>query len=203
MAKGYEYTYQTIVPKLAVCDFAEAAARLGLRAPIDGTLKVHFLGREYEITPTGVKALDRLPSDPNDRSILIYYLTSQGFGEPDYSYRMPHYFIPNSLGAGDISWLADALKKEFGNDYQRFSQVLKNLGATLEEPLRPGEYIWHYSILPKMPLKIIYFAADEEFPCEFKIMLDNSAIRFLEFEQLAFLCGCLIRTLAQMGAALK
>jgi hypothetical protein len=56
--------------------------------------------------------------------------------------------------------------------------------------------------LPKIPLQIIYYDEDDEFPCEVQILFDKNAARFMEFECLAFLEGCLVRAMimtAQTG----
>jgi len=40
--------------------------------------------------------------------------------------------------------------------------------------------------------------ADEDFPSEIILKLDNGTSRFLEFEQLAFLCGCFIEAVTEL-----
>ncbi len=201
MEKGYEYTYETVKNKLMDCDFVEAAARLGLKSPVDDAIKITFLGREYLINSSDVIAADGTYSDPNIRSILIYYITSKGSGEPEYSYSLLKRFIPRSMsGSGtNISWMERPIIREFRNDYNKFSIALKTLGAVYENSPNSYEYIWMYRILPKIPMRILYVKADEEFPCEIKLFLDNGANRFMEFEQLAFLCGCFIRRLIEIS----
>ena len=197
MPKGYEQNYQQIVCKLADCDFEEAAPRLGLDPPTGGVVTVSFLGREYAITSTGVRATDGLPVHPNYLSSLVFYITSNGSGEPDDSYSLLHSFIPDKVGGvSNVSWMTSPLTREFGNDYGRFRDAMKALGAVPEESANGKEHIWSYRILPKIPMQVAYYEADEEFPCEVKLKLNNSAGKFLEFEQLAFLCGCFISTLA-------
>lgn len=49
---------------------------------------------------------------------------------------------------------------------------------------------------------LIFSDADEDFPVSIKIMVDQTAIHFLEFECLAFMVGCFVRALvntAQYG----
>ena len=197
MSHSYEQTYQAIVHKLAGCDLGESAARLGLPLPVGGIIKTLFLGREYEISSKGVTAADGLPSNPNCRSTLIYYVTSRGKAEPEYSYSLLHSFIPGPRGGLSISWMTAPLVRKFRNDYAGFCSAMKLLGALCEESPKRSEHVWSYRILPKIPMQIIYSEADEEFPCEIKLKLDNNSGRFMEFEQLAFLCGCLVNTLAK------
>jgi len=193
MSNGYEHIYQAIVHKLDGCDFDEAAQRLGLTQPVNGIIKTVFLGREYEIAPTGITASDGLPTDPNFRSTLIYYVTSKGNAEPAYAYKLLRSFVSTPLGGFDVSWQTDPLVRKFGNDYVGFCHALKSIGAVPEKSPKRSEYVWSYRILPKIPMQIIYIEADDEFPCEINLKLDNNADTFMEFEQLAFLCGCFVK----------
>ena len=197
MPKGYEQNYQGIVHLLADCDFEEAAARLGLDAPVNGVVKISFLGREYEINSTGVTVTDGKLVHPNYLSTLIFYITSKGRAEPENTYSYLHSFIPESLGGfNNLSTMTSPLFREFGNNYGKFANAMKSLGAVNEETANEKEHLWSYRILPKIPMQVVYYEADEEFPCEIKLKLDNCAKKFLEFEQLAFLCGCFTSKLA-------
>ena len=188
---NYEQIYRDIVYKLADCDLHEAAKRLGLPPPFGGVIKMMFLGREYEISSAGIKPADGLPVNPNYLSTLVYYVTSKGKPEPEYSYSLLHSFISGPIGGGfDISWMTAPLARKFGNDYAGFGGAMESLGAISEKSPKINEHIWSYLILPKIPAQIIYVEADDEFPCEINVKLDNGAKRIMEFEQLAFLCGC-------------
>jgi hypothetical protein len=62
-----------------------------------------------------------------------------------------------------------------------------------------GEYTWYYSLLPKIPIKVVYYEADDEFPCEVRIYYDKTVLQFIDFEPLAVLNGCFVGTLAAIG----
>jgi len=198
MKSGYETTYNQVVHKLADCDLNEAALRLGFPPPEDGAVAVRFLGKDYYISPAGITPSDVNSSDPIARSVLVYYITSAGSGEPVFSYCLPGRFIQSSFAAGNLSWMFDSLVQKFGSSYKSICKPLNRLGAEFHGEGRPGEYTWTYSALPKIPVQIIYYEADDEFPCQIKLMLDEGAGRFLEFEQIAFLCGCLIKAIIRV-----
>ena len=46
-------------------------------------------------------------------------------------------------------------------------------------------------------MKLAFDEADDDFPVGVQIMLDRTAIEFLEFECLAFMVGCLVRALIE------
>lgn len=202
MNSGYEQIYQSLIPKLSNCDFLEAAERLGLFLQHDGSLSVNFLGREYEINAHGVNTKDGKPVHVNNRSVLAYYVLSNGSGEPAFSY-VP---ISNLSGTGilftNTKWITDPLSKTFSGDYAAFSEAMCKLGGVFKNKLQSGGCSWLLKVLPKILLKIIYFEEDDEFPCEVQILFDENASQFMDFERLAFLEICLVKAIimtAQTG----
>lgn len=196
MPSGYEAIYLKLIPRLAGCDFAESAERLGLELTKEGHIRAGFLGREYLVTKEGVKSADGQSTDVNNLSVLLYYVLSRGSGRPKNSF-VPLFRLAGMLeGRSRLSdILNDPLTREFGNDYQRFSAAALKLGGTCENGSVPGRHEWLFLLLPRIPAKVIFHEADEEFPAEIQIMLDVTAPRFLEFECLAFLTGCFVNTM--------
>jgi hypothetical protein len=203
MSGGYEQIYESLIPKLSKCDFLEVAERLGLSLQLDGALYVNFLGREYEISSRGVNPTDGKPVNVNNRSVLAYYTLSKGVGEPAFSY-VP---ISNLVGTGiifstSIKWMTDPLGKTFSGDYATFSETMSRLGGVFKGKLNSGGCSWLLEALPKIPVQVVYYDGDDEFPCEVQILFDKNASHFMEFECLAFLEGCLVRAMimtAQTG----
>lgn len=201
MSGGYDSIYLELVSKLSELDFQESADRLGLEY-VDGGVRVSFLKREYRITVDGVEPLDGQPVNVNNLSVLAHYLLSKGQGEPENSY-IPFETIPRMIGGLSAqSRLMNApLERYFGNDYLKFREAAAKVGGVAEEA-QSGKHTWRFDVLPKIPLQLVFYEADEDFPSEIQILLDMTAIQFLEFECLAFMVGCFVRALiktAQYG----
>jgi hypothetical protein len=143
----------------------------------------------------GVEALDGQPFNSNNGSVLLYYLLSIGRGDPENSYVLFE-SIPRMIsGLGfQNRMMSRPLEQKFGNDYAKFSEAAAKLGG-MEEEARMGKHTWKFDVLPKIPLKVVFYEADDEFPTNIQIMLDKTALQFLEFECLAFMVGCFIRAL--------
>jgi hypothetical protein len=198
---GYDSIYRELITKLSELDFQESADRLGLEYA-DGGVRVCFLKREYRITVDGVEPLDGQPVNVNNLSVLLHYLLSKGQGQPENSY-IPFESIPRMIGGLHAqSRLMNApLERYFGSDYVKFSEAAEKLGGIEEKP-QAGKHTWRFDVLPKIPLKLVLYEADDDFPAEIQITLDMTAIQFLEFECLAFMVGCFVRALiktAQYG----
>lgn len=194
MEGGYESIYLGLVSNLSGCDLRESASRLGLNY-VEGGIQVDFLKRAYRITSAGVEPLDGRPVNVNNRSVLLYYVLSKGQGDPGNSY-IPLESIPRITGGLSVQnrLMNTPLERYFGEEYVKFSEAATKLGGT-EEESQLGKHRWRFAVLPKIPLELIFYEADDEFPVSIQIMLEMTALQFLEFECLAFTVGCLVRAL--------
>jgi hypothetical protein len=196
MISGYEQIYLDLIPRLSECNLAESAARLGLEVLPDGNVRAEFCGRDYVITHAGVDPMDGNPVNVNNRSVLAHYILSKGSGEPENS------FLPLSRMTSVIAAQKDLgklgvvpLLREFGEDHDRFRFAATKLNGIFEGGSADGGHSWYFQILPKIPIRLIFYAADEEFPADIQILLDRSAPRFIDIEGLHFLTGCFTRAL--------
>lgn len=202
MRSGYEKIYESLLPELGKCDLSEAAGRLGLSFRPDGGISVDFLGREYEISSRGVNPTDGKPVDVINRIVLAYYALSKGEGEPAFSY-VP---VSDLTGAKiafnvNLKWMTAPLGEIFSGDYEGFCEIMRSLGGVFNGRQNSGGYAWFLKVLPKIPLQIVYYHGDDEFPCEIQILFDKNASRFMEFECLAFLEGCVVKALSTNAEA--
>ena len=196
MINGYNQIYLGLLPKLSECDFKEIAERLGFKYISSGKIAIDFLGRGYIITPDGVTAADGEPTNVNFRNVILYYVLSAGSGEPKYSFVPLHRLTGMIAGSHAITdkIMNAPLIREFDNNIERLKSSVSVLGGVYEGMIR-GSHSWLINVLPKIPVKFIFYETDEEFPADIQIMLDETAPSFMDFECLAFLCGCLVSAL--------
>jgi hypothetical protein len=201
MKNGYEQTYDVIVPRLAECDFPDAARRLGFTLVSMDTLSIDFLGRTYEVTHKGIRPMDAREVNVNILSVLVYYTISKGSCLPSRDFCLMHTFTHGLFTSSNSGsdWMVEPLRREFGGDYQKFHKAALELGMEYAGSRVGGEYTWYYSLLPKIPVKVMYYEADDEFPCEIRIFYDKTVLQFIDFEPLAVLNGCFVGALATIG----
>ncbi|NTV14847.1 MAG: DUF3786 domain-containing protein [Desulfobulbaceae bacterium] len=195
MSDGYEQIYERLLPALGACDFPEVAERLGMSLQPGGALAVTFLGREYEISASGVEAKDGKPVQVNNRSVLAYYTLSRGAGEPAGAFVPLSHLTCSLIVSSNTQWMTDPLGQAFCGEFPSFEETMRRLGAVFASKLESGRYVWTLQVLPKIILQIAYYDRDAEFPCAVQILFDANASRFMEFECLAFLQGCLVRAM--------
>ena len=194
MPNGYEITYESVRKKLADCDFHNAIKYLGFEKTGRDSIKIDFMNREYEISREDVIPLDDRYVDVNVLSVLIYYAVSVGKVEPLYRFSLLKNFTKGMFSGSEFSlnWMSAPLTRKFSKDYNLFKRTAQKIGMELISE-KNSSHTWLYFLLPKIPIQLVYYEEDDEYPCDIQIMYDLTASDYLEFEPQAFLTGCFIR----------
>ncbi|MDR2946178.1 MAG: DUF3786 domain-containing protein [Candidatus Adiutrix sp.] len=199
---GYRRIYVDLAGEMAGFDLAANAPHVGL-AVTEGGVTVDFFRRLYRADATGVRPLDGGPAGDNHLSLIAHYAMSPGRGEPS------GHFLPLGRLSGMIegrnsferSMVNGSLGRTFGNDSAALAvaaEALGGLDAGLEQS--SGGRAWLFWPFPKVPMKLLFFEADDEFPAEYRLLFDSRATDFLEFEALGFLTGVFIREMCGTAA---
>ena len=206
MVKGYENTYNWVKELLKNCDFSESSKRLGLEQISENTVLINFFDRTYEISKEGIelieqKAIWKADSEGYEfdlKSVLGYYVLSEANVEPMHDFCTLSHFSGGVFGEG-FGLYKNKFVDIFGNDYKKFEKIMNELGVKHEKGNWDGKYIGDYKILPKMPIKILFYEGDDEFPSKMQILFDKTAIKIYKFEPLAVLHGCIFQTILAIG----
>lgn len=195
----YEKVYLGLVPRLAAVDFAGAAASLGLERSGAGC-RVPLLGREYVVGPSGVSLAEGGPAFITQRIVLAWYLLHAGSGEPCGN-MVPYRELPGGADfARALQTLVDQrLAQGFAGRLAELKRAAVVLGGVEQEGAGAHDGVWRFAALPKLPLELRFYDADEEFPAEAKVLYDLTAPNFLDLECLAALAHILVRELERAG----
>lgn len=195
---GYEGIYQWVVEGLAGFDLVGNAPHLGLEANDDGSVRVNFLNREYLVKADGAYAADGKPAGINHRSVVAHYAMSPGRGEPSLE------FVSLSKKSGTVSAsqsafqresVSNPLRRKFETDQPALEAAVARIGGQTAGRDESGGLAWVFFPFPKLPLKLVYHEADEEFEAEFRLLYDSRCTDFMEFEAVAFVGGLLVEEL--------
>jgi hypothetical protein len=143
--------------------------------------EINFLGRRWRVDSCGVEQLSGQPADVNCKSVLVWYFTYGGVGEPNYEF-LPLYKFSNGIFQSN-SWMTD-----FSLTRENFRKVSEQMGAEFLRKERYGE-TYFFLVLPKIAALLTYTEADDEFPAALDIKFGSNAATFLPFETLAVLHG--------------
>jgi len=102
----------------------------------------------------------------------------------DFFFRGPH-DLPTGM-----------LEAAFGLRLSAFRRAAEAIGG---RALAAGDAAYEFQALPRVPVTVILWTADEEFPARVQFLLDQKADRQLPLDSLWLLCLVLAKRLAAIG----
>jgi hypothetical protein len=191
---GYENIYQNLLDELESINLLEAAKTLGLACDDSNQVEIPFLGETYRLGHGFVSAPNGERAPTIHGSVLAGYILTRGRGEPagrfvplDKLTRL----VPSNRNYSDTS-LEPRLARYADKDFQRFEQAIEKLGGRPGGDVGSGGKSWIIQPLPKMPVQLIVYEGDDEFPATARLLFDPTATNFLEFEFLAVMAFLLV-----------
>jgi hypothetical protein len=207
MERGYEKTYNWVINLLKNCDFSDSAKRLGLEQISENILLINFFDRTYKISKEDIELIEQktiwtVDSEGYEfdlKSVLGYYVLSEANVEPIYEFCTLAQFSGGVFMESLVAHKNNRFMDIFGTTSEKFEETMKLLGMECENGNRDGKYSWNYKILPKMPIKFIFYEGDDEFPSKMTILYDKTAIKIYKFEPLAILNVSIFETILSVG----
>ncbi|MBA4372357.1 MAG: hypothetical protein C0402_05795 [Thermodesulfovibrio sp.] len=172
----------------------------GIGAEMQGSdLKLLCFGREFFITPEGTIKTEGIMT-PWIRILILHYIRTAG--KDELSGRWVSY---SELKAGMVKHSSfvreceEPLLELFRNDFEKSVTALQRLEATKGKGF-PTEDAWTLYLLPKVPMAILYWPDEEEFPARLKVLFDSTADTFLDVESIMFLVEGLVKNIEMMDS---
>lgn len=88
----------------------------------------------------------------------------------------------------------EPLKELMDKDLVSMEKTLEKLGALKRNDF-PTDNAWLIRLLPKVPVVLLYWPGEEEFPSKAKVLFNPSADRFLDAESIVFLIEGLVKNI--------
>ena len=169
--------YHETVKKFVAVDPVDVAARSGSYYNKDrGIFEIVYLGNAYMIERDGRVWRGDNPGEEvafNDKTLILQYLCEASGIPPRGSWisflELPdgaHHYVPFQTDAtGPMASL-------FGTSPEKFARAAEFFGG---RPLSMGDYSFLIPALPKIPLAVVLWEGDEEFPAKSTIVFDSVA----------------------------
>lgn len=200
--KGNEKIYSDLLERLSREDTEKKASAKDLPVQSDGTVLVKSFAREYLVSHEGVVAVDAGPVSFQQKLAVVSYLLSEGKGEPGLE------FVPfGHLGGFNIGRDQHAIKnikqpilEKFSDNYDYFTKAALKIGGLQKESDASSKYIWLFHAFSKLPITLIFYERDEEFPADVQVLFDSKALDFMGLKCLGFLPGYFTSTLLEAAS---
>ncbi|MBF0321204.1 MAG: DUF3786 domain-containing protein [Nitrospirae bacterium] len=176
-------------------DLKSVASDLGAEV-LDTGIGIRSLGRDFKLGDDREITSDGKVT-PWEKILILIYVKTGGSGQPTGRWVS---FI--DLKGGGVK--VEAIRKEFEEPMSELFNkspeeavaAIEGLGA-VQVTGQASEMAWICELMPKIPILLLYWPADTEFPARFKSVFDASADRFLDVESIVFLCEGLVKRVAQ------
>ena len=156
---------------------------------------------DFEVCPEASRVV-RLKDDTEEIDpflglfIVHYLLTAKDF--PITQAWISVKDIPGGVGffQGPHAIPVDLIEKQYGHRLDRFSHVCQQLGGV---PLDMADTAYAFRIAPRIPVAVLLWKGDDEFPAESKLLFDRSISEHLAldiiFSLSVFICKTFVQTL--------
>lgn len=188
--------------KLASESIETITGRSGFEKNGEDGFLVPFLGRTYFVSYPDFEFVPKGETFPareiplQEQVLILHYLMAPAASLSGkwVAYRE----IPGATFyfSAFVKRAIDPLKKMFGPDASLIEKPSKLLGGM---PIHAGDVGYEFRLFPKVPVQLILWEGDEEFPAEANILFDESIGGLLSPEDIAWLAGMLVYRL--MGLA--
>ncbi len=177
--------------------FETILSRSGFEKIDECTCLVPFIGNAYRVSyPDFVFSHDCVndPSNPTEvpiqeQVLILHYMKAPAMEKTGQlvAYRE----IPGAsfYYSAFVKRAIDPLSQTFKDDVQRLKQVAETLGGV---PIDYGDIAYEFQLFPNIPLQVVLWQGDEEFPTEGNILFDASIEHILPPEDIAWLSGMLV-----------
>ncbi len=131
--------------------------------------------------------------------MLAGYILHQGRGEPSGTF-VPLDRLTGMVGARTSSsgtGLEFRLGQAVETSLARFQRAILQFGGQPGGEVGEGGTSWIVYLLPNIPVQIIVYAGDDEFPVTVRLLFDARVTNFLAFEFLAVLASIFVEDVIQ------
>ncbi len=192
---------QIAVEKLSKESFDNIAKRSGFETLSDNVLKIPFLDRIYQVSFPDFdfeNESDKKTAVPIQEQVLIlHYLTAESAKKLTGDW-IAYREIPEAsfYFSAFVKRAIDPLKKVFGQNISGLSKAANNING---KAIDIGDAGFEFKFFPKVPLQLIMWKGDDEFPPEANILFDKTIGEILSPEDVAWLSGMLVYRLIALS----
>jgi hypothetical protein len=194
---GLKRIYEDLLELLSKADIDSSAEHLDLARNEAGEAEISFLARTYLVSRDGVRRLDGHKVPEAIGSVLIHYILNGSRSRPAGR------FVTFAELAGPLfkqgSYSSDALErpliKRFQGHVPELLEAASSVGGQRGGEAGLGSVSLLFDLLPHVPIQLIFYDRDEEFPARATLLCDRHATQLIDFEVLAVLVTLFVQFL--------
>ena len=197
----YKKARKLAIEALASVSFETILRRTGFESAEANRFRIAFLNRVYHVRFPEFGFQDEADSQAEvpiqEQILILHYMLSPApppLSDNWVSYRE----IPGAsfYYSAFVKRAIDPLKKVFGQNVEGLLQAGEILGGKI---IDSGDAGYEFRLFPNLPVRLILWAADDEFPAEASIVFNENIGDILSPEDIAWLAGMLVYRLIALS----
>jgi hypothetical protein len=197
---GHRWIYENLIERLAAADIPASAQHLGLAVNDLGEAEVPFLGTTYLVSNKGVRRSDGKGFKDAVGSVLIHYILKGSSCRPAGRFATFAELAGPLFKHGSYSGSALELPiiKRFQGCLPELLAAAASYGGRQGGEAGLGAVSLIFDLLPHIPVQLIFYDRDDEFPARASLLYDRNATQLIDFEVLAFLVTVFVHYLTKL-----
>ncbi|OQY98821.1 MAG: hypothetical protein B6D35_11025 [Candidatus Brocadia sp. UTAMX2] len=191
MEDNYDRVSSELEAEAKRTNFKEAAIATGghFATGKDGEMiKLTMLNKPYEMRKEGLFENDAYCSDSWSKIIIYDYIRRKGNKPFTGNWVTLGYFPHTASHVKAFQRSAEEkVAAAFNKKMNGLKTRCKELAGRETQGKMKADYICRFDLLPRIPLYLCFWDADEEFAASCKLFLDSSAEAYIDIEYLAYL----------------
>ncbi len=172
-------------------NFSKAAEAIGGVYELnDGrkAIRLMMINGVYELRKDGLFKDNAYCQDPWTKIIIYDYVRRKGVSPLSGDWiTLGHFPHTASHVKAFQSSAEKKIAETFKNDQPGLKRRCAELGAVEAEARVKSDYFCSFALLPRVPLYLSFWTADEEFDADCKLLFDSNAEDHIDIEYLAYL----------------
>ena len=201
--KNYQQAFELACRDMMSLDSSVITARTGAetrQASGHTEITLVFLGTAYTVTLPQVEiaSTEKKTVSLVTRIMVLHYLI-RGDGTPEKGDLIPYKEIPGGLMYAGVfeRRMVTPLLDVFGQAPERFLEAGLAMGG---ETAALGDVSFSLRVLPRVPVTLVLWKGDEEFPPWIQVLFDRSVDRYLSLEDIVVLGEMISKRLIARGS---
>jgi len=184
---NYELVYEELLGELADVDLSKVSADLGVVYQGDH-LEMNFLGRCYRISNQGIWEVNEKAPNVAIRIVLCHYVLQAGQGKLTGEWVSYRDFKDSAFFISNFQVnVEERIAQYFAGRAGDLEKAAQELDGEPFEGFQTGDVCYYFQALPKVPILLVFYDKDAEFPASCKVLFDKSSSTWLDMECLAVL----------------
>jgi hypothetical protein len=178
---------------------AHTGARLEFHAGQETRLVFHLLGEELSLRLPDYEIVSPSGPPPTELyQLLALYYFVQADGAPLSGRWISFAELPDGrfYNPAFQGYTGAELGRAFGNDLPALERAANHLNGIAQST---GDRSYTFEVLPRLPILLVYWSGDEDFPAACQLLFDDSASHYLPTDGCAITGNLLTRQLLKAG----